>query len=59
MRRRSPKLNDYLRRICCVRTKLMNLTAIKDPVDAWEKHVLDAMTLVPSGSRILSTLPRR
>jgi 16S rRNA (guanine527-N7)-methyltransferase len=31
----------------------MNLTAIRDAADAWEKHILDALTLVP----VLADLP--
>ncbi len=31
----------------------MNLTAIKDPESAWERHVLDALTLLP----LLAGLP--
>lgn len=34
-------------------TRLMNLTAIRDPVQAWERHILDSLTLVP----LLSPLP--
>lgn len=33
--------------------RLVNLTAITDPAAAWEKHILDAMTLVP----LLAELP--
>jgi 16S rRNA (guanine527-N7)-methyltransferase len=40
------KLGDYLGRLLAMNEQ-MNLTAIKDPVEAWEKHVLDALTLVP------------
>jgi len=39
-------LGDYLARLLAV-NEHMNLTAIKDPALAWEKHVLDALTLVP------------
>ncbi len=40
------RLGDYLGRLLAMNEQ-MNLTAIKDPVEAWEKHVLDALTLVP------------
>src|SRR5690348_5037299 len=40
------KIGDYLARMLAM-NELMNLTAIKDPVEAWDKHVLDALTLVP------------
>lgn len=40
------KLGDYLARLLAM-NELMNLTAIKDPVEAWEKHVLDSLTIVP------------
>lgn len=39
-------LGDYLARLLAMNEQ-MNLTAIKDPVEAWEKHALDALTLVP------------
>ncbi|MDI1480180.1 16S rRNA (guanine(527)-N(7))-methyltransferase RsmG [Polyangium sp. y55x31] len=39
-------LGDYLARLLAMNEQ-MNLTAIKDPSDAWEKHALDALTLVP------------
>ncbi len=40
------KLGDFLARMLAM-NELMNLTAIKDPVDAWDKHVLDSLTLLP------------
>jgi 16S rRNA (guanine527-N7)-methyltransferase len=40
------KLGDYLARLLAM-NELVNLTAITDPVEAWEKHVLDSLTLVP------------
>jgi 16S rRNA (guanine527-N7)-methyltransferase len=40
------KLGDYLARLLAM-NELMNLTAIKDPLEVWDKHVLDALTLVP------------
>ena len=40
------RLGDYLARLLAV-NEHMNLTAIRDPLEAWEKHVLDALTLVP------------
>ncbi len=46
------RLGDYLARLLAM-NELMNLTAIKDPVEAWDKHVLDALTLVP----LLADLP--
>jgi 16S rRNA (guanine527-N7)-methyltransferase len=39
-------LGDYLARLLAM-NELMNLTGIKDPVDAWERHIFDALTLVP------------
>ncbi len=52
------KLGDFLARMLAM-NELMNLTAIKDPVEAWEKHILDSLTLVPhlaelsAGARIV------
>ena len=40
------RLGDYLARLLAM-NELMNLTAIKDPVEVWDKHVLDSLTLVP------------
>ena len=40
------RLGDFLARMLAM-NELMNLTAIKDPVEAWEKHILDALTLFP------------
>ena len=40
------RLGDYLARLLAMNEQ-MNLTAIDDPVAACEKHVLDALTLVP------------
>jgi len=40
------KLGDYLARLLAMNEQ-MNLTAIVDPLQAWEKHVLDALTLLP------------
>lgn len=51
-------LGDYLARLLAMNEQ-MNLTAIKDPSDAWERHALDALTLVPllgdveAGSRLV------
>ena len=39
-------LLDYLARLLAM-NEHMNLTAIKDPVEVWERHALDALTLVP------------
>jgi len=39
-------LGDYLARLLAMNEQ-MNLTAIKDPVEAWERHAFDALTLVP------------
>jgi 16S rRNA (guanine527-N7)-methyltransferase len=39
-------LGGYLARLLAMNEQ-MNLTAIKDPIEAWEKHALDALTLVP------------
>jgi 16S rRNA (guanine527-N7)-methyltransferase len=40
------QLGDYLARLLAMNEQ-MNLTAIHDPADAWERHVFDALTLVP------------
>jgi 16S rRNA (guanine527-N7)-methyltransferase len=40
------RLGDYLARLLAMNEQ-MNLTAIHDPAEAWEKHALDALTLVP------------
>ncbi|WP_437709353.1 16S rRNA (guanine(527)-N(7))-methyltransferase RsmG [Sorangium sp. So ce448] len=40
------KLGDYLARLLAM-NELMNLTSITDPVEVWEKHVLDSLTLLP------------
>ncbi|UQA54714.1 16S rRNA (guanine(527)-N(7))-methyltransferase RsmG [Polyangium aurulentum] len=51
-------LGDYLARLLAMNEQV-NLTAIKDPIEAWEKHALDALTLVPllvdvaAGSRLV------
>jgi 16S rRNA (guanine527-N7)-methyltransferase len=39
-------LGDYLARLLGMNEQ-MNLTGIDDPIEAWEKHALDALTLVP------------
>ncbi|HLM75209.1 MAG TPA: hypothetical protein VK459_21005, partial [Polyangiaceae bacterium] len=39
-------LGDYLARLLAM-SEHMSLTGIKDPIEAWEKLVLDALTLVP------------
>src|SRR5690242_20742887 len=52
------RLGDYLARLLAMNEQ-MNLTAIEDPAEAWERHVLDALTLVPllaelgAGSRLV------
>lgn len=46
------RLGAYLDLLLEANTR-MNLTAIRDPVDAWEKHIFDALTLVP----VLADLP--
>ena len=40
------RLGDYLARLLAMNEQ-MNLTAIEDPGAAWERHVLDALTLLP------------
>jgi 16S rRNA (guanine527-N7)-methyltransferase len=40
------KLGDYLARLLAM-SEHMSLTGIKDPIEAWEKLVLDALTLMP------------
>lgn len=52
------KLGDYLGRLLAMNEQ-MNLTAIKDPAGAWERHALDALTLlaplaeIPAGGRLV------
>lgn len=52
------QLGDYLGRLFAMNEQ-MNLTAITDPEGAWERHVLDALTLlplvaeVPAGGRVV------
>lgn len=46
------QLGDYLARMLAM-NELMNLTAIKDVESAWERHVLDALTLLP----LLASVP--
>jgi 16S rRNA (guanine527-N7)-methyltransferase len=41
-----PRLGDYLARLLAMNEE-MNLTAITDPTEAWERHVFDALTLLP------------
>jgi 16S rRNA (guanine527-N7)-methyltransferase len=40
------RIGDYLARLLAM-NELMNLTATKDPAEAWERHGLDALTLLP------------
>lgn len=40
------RLADYLGRLLAMNTQV-NLTAITDPAEAWTRHALDALTLVP------------
>jgi 16S rRNA (guanine527-N7)-methyltransferase len=40
------QLGDYLARLLAM-NEHMNLTAITDPEQAWQRHVLDALTLCP------------
>lgn len=55
---RLAQLGDYLGRLLAM-NEHMNLTAITDPASAWERHVLDALTLlplladVPAGGRLV------
>lgn len=46
------QLGDYLARLLAMNEQ-MNLTSIKDAEGAWERHVLDALTLLP----LLAELP--
>ncbi len=52
------RLGDYLARLLAMNAQ-MNLTAIRSADEAWERHVLDALTLlpllaqVPSGARVV------
>lgn len=51
-------LGDYLARLLAVNEQ-MNLTAVTEPEVAWERHLLDALTIVPlledvaSGARLV------
>lgn len=47
------RLGDYLARMLAMNEQ-MNLTAITDPEGAWERHILDALTLLP----LLGEVPR-
>ncbi len=40
------RLGDYLARLLAMNEQ-MNLTSIEDPATAWERHILDALTLLP------------
>lgn len=40
------RLGDYLARLLAM-NEHMNLTAITDPAEAWHRHILDALTLLP------------
>jgi 16S rRNA (guanine527-N7)-methyltransferase len=40
------RLGDYLARLLAM-NELMNLTSVTDPVEVWEKHILDSLTLLP------------
>lgn len=52
------KLGDYLGRLLAM-NEVMNLTAVRDPAEAWDRHLLDALTLlpllaeVPAGGRLV------
>jgi 16S rRNA (guanine527-N7)-methyltransferase len=52
------RLGDYLARLLAMNEQ-MNLTAIKDPTEAWTRHVLDSLSLlplmadIPAGARLL------
>jgi 16S rRNA (guanine527-N7)-methyltransferase len=52
------QLGDYLGRLLAMNEQ-MNLTAIRDAESAWERHILDALTLlpmlaqVPAGARLV------
>ncbi|HRI63691.1 MAG TPA: 16S rRNA (guanine(527)-N(7))-methyltransferase RsmG [Polyangium sp.] len=45
------KIGDYLARLLAMNEK-MNLTAIDDPIVAWERHAFDALTLGPAVARV-------
>ena len=40
------RLHGYLRALYEANA-VMNLTAVRDPADAWSRHVLDSLTLLP------------
>jgi 16S rRNA (guanine527-N7)-methyltransferase len=40
------RIGDFLGRLLAMNERV-NLTAIRDPADAWERHALDALTLAP------------
>jgi 16S rRNA (guanine527-N7)-methyltransferase len=52
------QLGDYLARLLAMNEQ-MNLTSIKEPEAAWERHILDSLTLlpllaaVPAGARLV------
>lgn len=51
-------LGDYLGRLLAM-NEVMNLTAVRDPAEAWDRHLLDALTLlpllaeIPAGGRVV------
>lgn len=46
------KLGDYLGRLLAM-NEVMNLTAVRDATEAWDRHLLDALTVLP----LLSEVP--
>lgn len=45
------RLGDFLARLLAA-NEVMNLTAITDPAEAWSRHVLDGLSLVPELDRL-------
>jgi len=37
----------------------MNLTAVRAPNEAWDKHIFDALTLMPLLSELVNTINRK
>lgn len=51
--RHEPQLRAYLE-LMLEMNKVMNLTAVRDPLDAWDRHVVDSASLLPILLRFLN-----
>jgi 16S rRNA (guanine527-N7)-methyltransferase len=51
------KIGDFLGRLLAMNERV-NLTAIRDPADAWERHALDALTLAPHLAELRGATPK-